>query len=141
MKINVDGIPELQAALADMSDEVAEQVGLVVMQTAAEIEAGVKLRIAGGKSTGRIYRRGSVTHQASAPGEAPASDTGVLLNSIYHERTSPLTAIAGSRLAYAAHLEFGTRNIGRRPAWMPEVLEAQKTFPSDIRAALSGVIR
>jgi len=141
MRVDVDGIKELQAALADMSDDIAEQVGLVVLGTAAEIEAGVKLRIAGGKSTGRVYRRGSVTHTASAPGEAPASDTGALLNSIYHERTGPLTAVTGSRLAYSGHLEFGTRNILPRPAWLPEVLEAQKEFPNDIKAALSGVIR
>ena len=35
-----------------------------------------------GPRTGRIYRRGGVVHQASAPGEAPASDTGELRQSI-----------------------------------------------------------
>lgn len=141
MRIEVEGTKEVQAALANMSDDIAEQVGLVVMQTAAEIEAGVKLRMSTGKATGRIYRRGGVSHQASAPGEAPAPDSGVLRGSIYHERTGPLSAVAGSRLAYASYLEFGTRNIAPRPAWIPEVLEAQKEFTNDIKAALSGVVR
>ncbi|MEQ8448244.1 MAG: hypothetical protein RIB97_01020 [Nitratireductor sp.] len=34
-----------------------------------------------GEKTGRVYRRRGVEHQASAPGQAPASDTGRLVQS------------------------------------------------------------
>ncbi len=35
-----------------------------------------------GPKSGRVYRRKSVVHRASAPGEAPAIDTGILRFSI-----------------------------------------------------------
>jgi hypothetical protein len=70
-----------------------------------------------------VYQRGNITHRASAPGEAPATDTGTLVSSesIYYERESDLVSIIGSRLAYAYYLEFGTMRIAPRPSWMPAV--------------------
>ena len=38
-----------------------------------------------GQKSGRIYRRRGAEHQASAPGEAPASDTGRLVQSGHTE--------------------------------------------------------
>lgn len=139
-RIKLEGTKELQQALRNMSDDIALKVGEVVMETAANVEAGVKLRVAQGPATGRVYTRGAVSHTASAPGEAPASDTGVLLGSIYHENTGPLSAVVGSRIAYASYLEFGTRKIAPRPAWVPEVERTRPEFVSDIRAALSRAI-
>lgn len=139
-RIRLEGTEELREALRNMSDDIAAKVGEVVMETAANVEAGVKLRIAQGPATGRVYTRGSVSHTASAPGEAPASDTGVLLGSIYHENKGPLSAIVGSRIAYAAYLEFGTRRIAPRPAWVPEVEQTRPEFVNDIRAALGRAV-
>ena len=140
-RIRLEGTKEFRRALENMSDDIAAKVGEVVMETAAGIEAGVKLRIQQGPATGRTYKRRSVTHTASAPGEAPASDTGALMGSIYHESTGPLSAIVGARIAYAAYLEFGTRKIAPRPAWVPEVEMTRPEFVNDIRAALSEAIR
>ena len=66
--------------------------------------------------TGREYRRRGVTHTASAPGEAPASDTGALVREVrVSVDEAKLTATVNSGAAYAAALEFGTPTMQPRP--------------------------
>jgi len=70
--------------------------------------------------SGRVYRRRGTEHQASAPGEPPASDTGTLVNSI--ETSYDFKALSGSVVVRAAHgppLEFGTRKMAARPFMRP----------------------
>jgi HK97 gp10 family phage protein len=70
--------------------------------------------------TGRVYRRGGVEHQASAPGEAPASDTGRLAGSITTEYfPDQLRGRVTARTGYAAYLEFGTQRMEPRPFMRP----------------------
>lgn len=73
-----------------------------------------------GPKTGRVYRRRGVEHQASAPGEAPASDTGHLVqNSGTRYEPDVLTGFVTFSAAYAAPLEFGTVNMEPRPFLRP----------------------
>lgn len=69
--------------------------------------------------TGRIYPRGkTVTHQASAPGEAPAPDTGALRASVQTEVSRGLNEVVGLVTVnrdYAAALELGTEKVRPRP--------------------------
>jgi HK97 gp10 family phage protein len=63
-----------------------------------------------------------VPHQASAPGQPPATDTGRLLNSIGHTVGSDadgLYADVSARVAYAVFLELGTRYMAPRPFLRP----------------------
>jgi HK97 gp10 family phage protein len=72
--------------------------------------------ITDGQKTGRVYKRGAVEHQASAPGEAPASDTGQLVNSITTEYDEEaLVGKIGVHTGYAGFLEFGTQKMAPRP--------------------------
>lgn len=62
-------------------------------------------------------------HQASAPGEAPASDTGFLVNN----RTvavddAELRATVTFHAAYAIYLEFGTDRMEPRPFGRPALV-------------------
>lgn len=82
----------------------------------------------------------SLRHTASAPGQAPASDTGTLVNSIYVDRDGVARMTVGSRLAYAAYLEFGTRKIAPRPAWVPAVEKARPEFEAQMRAIIAGAV-
>jgi HK97 gp10 family phage protein len=98
--------------------------------------------IQSGPKTGRIYRRGSVIHQASAPGQSPASDTGRLVNSIvtsYQPETLSGTVQAGTE--YAPYLEFGTATIEPRPFMRPALLNNAENIleaiANEIRAALA----
>ncbi len=67
--------------------------------------------------TGRTYRRGTVTHTASAPGSPPAVDTGRLRQSIGIDSSnlSNLKIRVGTNVDYAAFLEFGGRTVAPRP--------------------------
>lgn len=78
-------------------------------------ERGTELLTSPPKS-GRLYRRRGVTHQASAPGEAPASDTGRLVNSgdVYADPAA-LTARVNWSTNYAEALEKGTERMAPRP--------------------------
>lgn len=66
-----------------------------------------------GSHTGRIYRRRGRTHQASAPDEYPATDTGRLLASL--RGSSDLReAKVGTGMYYAKFLRQGTKKMARR---------------------------
>lgn len=69
------------------------------------------------EKSGRVYRRRGVAHQASAPGEPPASDTGTLLNSrridLIPERIAARMTITAK---HGSYLENGTRRMEPRPS-------------------------
>jgi len=66
--------------------------------------------------SGRVYGN----HQASAPGQPPASDLGRLVQScrVVHEPGS-LVATVGVGTNYARMLELGTIHMSPRPAFLP----------------------
>lgn len=139
--IELRGSQALQTALADLGGEIRQAVGGEIAAIAAEAEAGIKLKIQQGSKSGRIYTRGKRAHQASAPGESPASDTGALLGSIYSERETDLTYTVGSRAVYAAYLEYGTRKMAERPFFRPVVDEITLVFEARMANAVAEVLR
>ncbi len=69
-----------------------------------------------GPKTGRLYRlSGGQRHQASAPGQAPATRTGRLARSTDYKVHGWRTMTVGQEAPYAAFLERGTRRIAPRP--------------------------
>lgn len=112
--------------------------GVVRAITLVETEA-VRL-IMHTPKTGRIYRRRGVEHQASAPGEPFANDTGRLLNSRTIEPDAQdLSASLVFRTEYAAALEYGTRTMEPRPYAMPAAMNkaeaARDAIAQEIQAA------
>lgn len=88
--------------------------GLIMAANAVRNE--ILYRVLQTSKTGKIYVRRGITHQASAPGEAPASDTGTLARNITVEvNAEALTARVNSGTAHSAFLEFGTPTIEPRP--------------------------
>lgn len=119
VNVQVRGLAEVQAAIRAFGQDVATAVENAVEATALETISDVKRAIQRGPKTGRVYQRGRKVHRASAPGQAPATDTGALVISIYYRKADPFTAAVGSRLKYAFNLEFGTRKMAARPSWLP----------------------
>lgn len=114
---------EIQAQLRSAQSDI-------VRQTAMEILTEVR-RSMNEPKHGRIYIYGGYVHQASAPGEAPATDTGGLWASyqVYIEETSDGTiGIVGSDNPNAANLEYGTSKIAPRPALVPAVEQSRTKF-------------
>ncbi len=65
--------------------------------------------------SGRIYKRGQTTHQASAPGESPAIDIGALASSFRVRQTGIAEFETYSTDKKAKLLDEGTSRIAARP--------------------------
>jgi len=100
--------------------QILRQFDAQLFKAGLVIETTAKDRIQGGGRSGEVYTRRSVSHQASASGEYPKTDTGALVRNIFTERQSAYNYIVGSKGAGAPHgryLEFGTLNMRPRP-WL-----------------------
>ncbi len=135
--LNVMGTERVLAKLEAMKD--VRPLRQAVLSCALMVESSAKESIAHGSPSGRIYKRGSVNHQASAPGEPPASDGGELLSSITHwdETADGLVVNVGSVLPTARHLEFGTRKMAARPFLFPALDINRNNIIARIKQALA----
>ena len=125
---------EIKSNLLNLSADVKDEIGKAVMKLALELEAEIKCQMAEGKS-GRIYERGGSTHQASAPGEAPAIDTGAYVNSIQTTETKD-GAEVGTNMEYGPFLEFGTSRIAKRPHFTPAAERIERKIPGEVAEAV-----
>jgi hypothetical protein len=121
-------IPKIRA-------ELVPAVSAVLGQGAYAIERRTKENMAAPKH-GRAYRRGSVVHVASAPGESPAIDTGTLANSIRTVRLSPLRYAVQASTIYARLLFQGTTHIQPRPYLEPEARELLPQINDEVAQAI-----
>ena len=86
ISLDVKGLTELTHELAD------ETVQDLVRKITFGVEGRAKVLIHTSPASGKVYARGKNSfHHASAPGEAPATDTGFLVNSIQAELNGPST--------------------------------------------------
>lgn len=93
------------------------------------------------RGTGRIYRRGGVIHQASAPGQPPAVDTGRLRSSYTWRTGEDIRGVyveVGTNVVYAPWLEFGTRYMKARPHLRPAIDELTEEI---VHLIVRGVVR
>lgn len=141
--IRLDGAKQLQAALRDMSDDMRAEVGKAVVTTAVKLRGDVVKSIQRGPKSGAVYRKYSPrrTHQASAPGQPPATDTGRLANSIEFDKRGDLAATVGSALAYSVHLEYGTSRMAARPFFRPAVERIRPVFDDLLQDAIKRATR
>jgi hypothetical protein len=125
-KITKNLIPEMRRRL--------QQNGAAAVQKAvSDIEAESKRRMTDSK-TGRIYGN----HQASAPGEAPAVDSGGLFNSIQGVMTAPMSGIVYTDKEYAPVLEFGGAKMEARPIFGPVAEEVGQRYTEAMEQVLDG---
>lgn len=126
-KTKVDGLPELQGAFKKAPIEARDGAIDALEASTRLILSRSQAKILKGPKTGRIYKRGATRHQASAPGEAPAFDTGKLAGSGEREITAVSETKAWGIVAfnakYARWLEIGTRFIRPRPFLLPTLDE------------------
>lgn len=101
-----------------LADDYANDAALKGVQAATLEAHKITVDLLSQKGSGRTYRRGGTVHQASAPGEPPALDTGTLRRSTSFEVRPSANGAEGRvtvSAAYAANLEFGTARIRPRP--------------------------
>ena len=81
-----------------------------------------------GAKSGVMYQKYNPRreHRASAPGEAPASDTGNLVSKIIvKQKTKNITNVE-SNADYSAFLEYGTSKMEPRPFMLPAFEKSKK---------------
>lgn len=147
--IKADELPRLDGSFEAL-------LGDVMYRTAVGVEAHAKNAILTGEKTGRVYQSGGTftakvggapqstahpgkaprEHQASAPGESPANETGKLADSIRTQRVDSLTSMVTVGAEYGADLEFGTTKIEPRPFIGPAIAAAEP----GLRAALDRLV-
>ena len=136
--MQLEGGDQLAAALRAYGAKAERHVGDAVNATGLELRGDIVKRIQQGPASGVTYEKYNPrrTHTASAPGQAPATDTGRLASSVDFKREGPMSATVGSQVAYAAMLEFGTSRIDPRPAWVPATEAMRPKFRQRLEAAL-----
>ena len=117
-----------------------------LLDVGPEIEREVVRLIKSPPKTGRLYLRGGRIHQASAPGEAPANESGMLAESIGFKVSSPTQLVIGNEASiapYGRRLELGDDFTGRgsiaaRPFVKPGALSKAREVE---QAVVRGVAR
>lgn len=127
MKMVLTGDKDLIANIRKYGAQADAALAQIVMATAQNVRTHAIRAIQGGPKTGKEYRKYAPkrNHRASAPGQAPATDTGRLASSIVADITG-LTAEVSADVQYAAPLEFGTVNMEPRPFLEP-ALESERS--------------
>jgi HK97 gp10 family phage protein len=142
VKAALTGVVELRAALREFGIQADKELAAIVRGTAQNIRTHAVKSIQRGPKTGVTYRKkrggkntDGVLHRASAPGEAPANDTGRLAGAIKADINGKQAEVVADT-EYAAWLEFGTRDIEPRPFMVPAM---EKERPAWDRR-LNGVV-
>ncbi|RLG78456.1 MAG: hypothetical protein DRO14_00535 [Thermoprotei archaeon] len=133
IEVEYDHFPKARAALP-------VEMGKILYIIAEMIIADAVRRIHYPPKTGREYRHRGIVHIASAPGEAPATDTGTLAASLKAERSGKLQYdIIG--VEYGAYLELGTRKMAPRPFLRPAIEQTSKKIAGIFGKAFKAVVR
>lgn len=140
--MTVRNADRLSKKLRQLPMDMRGGIGRALASSVVELDAYAKAKISGGGRSGRVYRRRTVTHQASAPGEFPKSDTGQLVSSLFFRvGADKLSAFFGTKLNYGRYLEFGTSRMGARP-WLRPTLRANATkITARVRDAVKAAMR
>lgn len=128
--MTVHGADRLIKKLTQLPLEARAGIGRALTISVVEMDALAREKIQGGGRSGQTYRRGRLTHQASAPGEFPKTDRGQLVASLFFKvGADKLRATFGSALVYARYLEYGTSRMAARP-WLRPTFRAKESAAS-----------
>lgn len=117
----------------DAFEELEDKVLQLLEKTALEAETTMKDSITEGSKSGVIYRRNNKEHRSSAPGQAPANDTGKLASGINYNKVSDREHEIKITTEYALALEVGTSRMAPRPFIMPAIQIAKRKLLKALR--------
>lgn len=129
--MEIKGVDEF---LRTVREEVAvdkKHLDKLLTRAALETHKNAVESIKNGGRSGKIYKRGQKTHQASAPGEAPKTDYGTLVKNITFQKADMTVGSRGGA-PWGFWLEFGTSKAGARPWLQPAFDRMVKWFDSNI---------
>jgi HK97 gp10 family phage protein len=138
--IDTKEIDDFAKQLSKLSAKTQENVSRAVKTFALLIDRKSKEKIQKGTRSGRTYKRGTISHRASADGEPPKTDTGRLVSSIrpvFGNMSAEVGSLANIA-KYGDMLERGTKNMAARPWLEPTLQENSDALGNLITAAIKG---
>lgn len=135
-KLSKTGEALVKAAI-EVPDEITRELAL----GANDIRNTIIESMVRGKKTGKFYKRGKKTHRASAPGEAPAVDSGELISRIIFD-IEPMKIEVGAEAGapYAELLEDRTSKMEARPWLAPAVEKHQQAIVDAVGEGVFEVV-
>ena len=161
IKVDLSGEAELMRNLLRLDDRAHREIQDSLDDGAHMLRDDIIKDILHGPKTGRVYthhmemeggklvqgKKRSAPHQASAPGEAPASDTGHLVGNITvdQSRAPDLDVGVQSLATHSEELEFGRRSgpypMEARPFMRPAFERKTQAIVQDLTETLRRVLR
>ncbi len=148
LNIRMSGFDALNRDFAELISAAETSVVRTSNFVAQSTAQRAKYKIRTGSRSGRVYQTSRGPHQASAPGEPPASLTGDLAASITHRKMTKSSDVisVGSNSYYAKTLEFGGFNeqgryIAARPFLYPAFREAIAQAKGKLKAEFEREMR
>jgi HK97 gp10 family phage protein len=128
IEIKVTNLKKALSQLDRLSKDMEVPFQEVVKGGGQQIRNEAIKSIQTGSKSGIVYEKYNPrrSHRASAPGEAPASDTGNLVSKITVKQKSKDIVNVESNANYSAYLEYGTSRMQPRPFMLPAFEKSKK---------------
>ena len=128
INIKVSNLKNAMAKLKNLEKDLEPHFREVVKGGAQLIRGEAIKSIQSGAKSGIVYEKYNPrrTHRASAPGQAPASDTGNLVSKIIVRQDGQDKTNVESNANYSAFLEYGTSKMEPRPFMFPAFEKSKK---------------
>ena len=128
VNITVKNLQKVMGQLNKLNKQLEPDFQEIVKGGAQLIRGEAIKSIQQGAKSGIVYEKYNPrrTHRASAPGEAPASDTGNLVSKITVKQKSKNITNVESNANYSAFLEYGTSKMQPRPFMLPAFEKSKK---------------
>ena len=121
IRINVKNLDKVLKSFKKLEKDLEPDFQEIIKGSAQLIRGEAIKSIQTGAKTGIVYQKYNPRrqHRASAPGQAPASDTGNLVSKIIvKQKTKNITQVE-SGADYSKYLEYGTSKMEPRPFLFP----------------------
>ena len=142
--ISFKGLTEIMRKFDAMPAAIRKGVQAELYKGGLMIQNTAKRKILS-PGSGRTYKRRTVSHRASAPGQPPASDTGRLASSIAVAILGGgdvvCVSAGGGIVNYAVHLEYGTERMEERPFMRPSLNERLPKIRENVSAAIRKAMK
>jgi len=124
----VHNMKKVLSQLNRLAKEMEVPFQEIVKGGAQLIRAEAIKSIQTGAKSGVVYQMYNPrrSHRASAPGQAPASDTGNLVSKIAVRQQGANITNVESNANYSAYLEYGTSKMQPRPFMLPAFEKSKK---------------
>jgi HK97 gp10 family phage protein len=136
-EMKIDGIEILSKQLERIAADPGDRIGRALIDAGIRIQRVAKVSIAKSPVDPKTG--------ASFPGNAPHTQTGTLVNSIYvntKQSAGRVTeVIVGTDLKYGQFLEFGTVRMHARPWLVPAFAATKRQNLEALQAAVTRLVK